>query len=319
MDNVDVVLIGRNEGQRLVQALKAVAGVVRSVVYVDSGSSDDSVAQAKMHGAVVVELDMSIPFTAARARNAGFAALESPELVQFIDGDCALVEGFLNAAAAHLDANPEIGIVTGWRAEIFPDASVYNLLAHIEWRQPAGPIVTCGGDMMVRAAAFEMVGGFNPNVIAAEDDDFCLRVGKANWGLERLPLEMTRHDADMHKFSQWWQRATRAGHGFAQVDRLHPGHFRRPLLRVAFWAIFVPVLALITFSVTWLGVVAAIALYGLSFWRSRQRLAADAQTAPKASALAGLLTISKIPNLIGIFTYYRRVATGRDMVLIEYK
>ncbi|WP_372836203.1 glycosyltransferase, partial [Puniceibacterium confluentis] len=88
MSTVDVVLIGRNEGARLVAALGAVQGQARRMIYVDSGSGDGSVDAARAAGAEVVLLDLSQPFTAARARNAGFAALEgdSPDLVQFIDG-----------------------------------------------------------------------------------------------------------------------------------------------------------------------------------------------------------------------------------------
>lgn len=313
---VDLVLIGRNEGDRLIRALDAVADHIGQIVYVDSGSTDNSVAEATARGAKVVNLDMSIPFTAARARNEGFAALDAPQFVQFIDGDCAIVSGWLDQAVAHLQANPKLGIVTGWRAEIYPDATVYNMQAHLEWRQPAGPITACGGDMMVRAQAFDAVGGFNPSVIAAEDDDFCLRVGKAGWQLERLPQEMTRHDANITTFKQWWQRATRAGHGFAQVDRLHPGHFRTPLIRVGIWAVALPLFALLMLPWTLLIV---IALFVASFWRARGRYLSDGIEPVKAAQLSGLLTLSKFPNLIGVVRYYWRVLTGRHMELIEYK
>lgn len=316
MSPVDVVLIGRNEGARLIRALEAVAQSARQVVYVDSGSTDDSVAAARARGAAVVELDMSIPFTAARARNAGFAALTDPVHVQFIDGDCALVPGFLETASSHLDAHPELGLVTGWRAEIFPDASIYNLLCHWEWRQPAGPITNCGGDMMVRADAFAAIGGFNPGIIAAEDDDFCLRLGQAGWGLERLAQEMTRHDADMHSFGQWWQRAKRAGHGFAQIGRLHPPHFRTEQRRVLLYGLVLPLLSLI-----WLpwSLLAGLAIYAVNFLRTRSSLAKDPVTSGKAGPLAALLTLSKIPNFLGMLTYHWRRLTGRDMRLIEYK
>ncbi|KAA8608479.1 glycosyl transferase, partial [Salipiger aestuarii] len=178
---VDVVLIGRNEGARLVAALASVMGQARQVIYVDSGSADDSVAEARRAGATVVALDMSKPFTAARARNAGFAALKDPQFVQFIDGDCVLIDGFVQAGHAHLIANPDLGMVTGWRSEIYRDASVFNQLADFEWRRPAGEILTCGGDMMVRAKAFRAIGGFDPAVIAAEDDEFCTRLRKGGW------------------------------------------------------------------------------------------------------------------------------------------
>ena len=69
-----VVAIGRNEGLHLKRCLSSLDGA-SLVVYVDSGSSDGSVQLAGECGAIVVDLNMSIPFTAARARNAGFRCL----------------------------------------------------------------------------------------------------------------------------------------------------------------------------------------------------------------------------------------------------
>ena len=313
---IDLVLIGRNEGERLIRALDAVSDHRGQIIYVDSGSTDNSVAEAEARGAKVVNLDMSIPFTAARARNAGFEALDAPQFVQFIDGDCAIVDGWLDQAAAYMHANPKLGIVTGWRAEIFPDASIYNYLAEFEWHQPEGDIEACGGDMFVRAEAFAEVGGFNPAIIASEDFDFCLRVGQAGWGLERLPENMTSHDLDMHSFKQWWQRAVRAGHGYAEVGLMHPPFYRSELLRMVFWAVGVPILALIALPWTFL---LACALYFASFYRSRQRYIAADVDQPKATKLAALLVVSKFPNLIGAVRYGWRVLRGNKMELIEYK
>ena len=113
-------------------------------------------------GARVVELDMSMPFTAARARNAGFDALTDPRIVMFIDGDCTLQPGFLDAGRTHLESHPEVGMVTGWRSEMHPDASVYNRLCDWEWHGPTGEILSCGGDMMVRAEVWRAVGWHEP-------------------------------------------------------------------------------------------------------------------------------------------------------------
>ncbi len=68
------IVIGRNEGARLIACLDALEGVA-PVIYVDRGSTDGSVAAAQARGAHVVSLDMQLPFTAARARNAGLAHL----------------------------------------------------------------------------------------------------------------------------------------------------------------------------------------------------------------------------------------------------
>ena len=312
------VVIGRNEGDRLKACLHSLVPLCARVVYVDSGSGDDSVAFARSLGVTVVELDTSTPFTAARARNAGFEALLAGgelDLVQFVDGDCKVQPGWLEAGAAALAANPDLGLVTGWRSEIHPLASVYNQMCQVEWRRPAGPITACGGDMMVRIKGFRQIGGFDPTVIAAEDDEFCLRLARAGWKLERLPVEMTLHDAAMTRFGQWWRRAMRAGHGFAQVGRMHPPHFRRERLRVWAYGLVLPLLFLLgLFTSGWISL-AVLALYALSWWKTWRGLSGQ----PMAAKQAALLTLAKIPNLLGMLTYHQRRRKGEDMRIIEYK
>jgi len=321
--SLGAVAIGRNEGERLKNCLRSLVPVCDRVVYVDSGSSDDSVAFARSMGVIVVELDRDRPFTAARARNAGFAALGQdgawPDLVQFVDGDCMVEPDWLRAGRAHLEANPGLGLVTGWRSELFPEASAYNSLFEADWRRPAGPIRTCGGDMMVRSGAFQQIGGFNPEVIAAEDDDFCLRLGKAGWGLERLPVQMTWHDAAMKSFRAWWRRSTRDGHGYAQVGHLHPEHFRRERLRGWVYGLVLPIFFLLGLFVwPWLSLGVAL-VYLASFLRIARNFAPHAPVKQKLLQQAGLLTLSKIPNIVGMLTFYRRLRAGRDMNIIEYK
>lgn len=222
---VGIVIIGRNEGARLERCLASVADQGFPCVYVDSGSSDGSLLAAKRAGAIVIELDLSIPFTAARARNAGFAALKAahPDLtyVQFIDGDCELMPGWLEAARSFLLAHPDVAIVCGRRRERFPERSIYNRMCDIEWNTPIGEALMCGGDFLARADAFEAVGGFRKELIAGEEPDLCLRLTNNAWRIWRLDHDMTLHDAAIFTFPQWWRRATRGGHAFAEVSALH--------------------------------------------------------------------------------------------------
>ncbi|MGH1412291.1 MAG: glycosyltransferase [Pelagimonas sp.] len=319
MTPVDVVLIGRNEGARLVAALESVQGQARHIVYVDSGSHDDSVAEARKIGATVVELDMSTPFTAARARNAGFDALDDPQLVMFIDGDCLLVDGFIDAGRRHLEAHPKVGMVTGWRSEIHRDASVYNQLCDWEWHRPAGIIDACGGDMLVRAAAWSGVGGMDPTVIAAEDDEFCTRLRKAGWVLERIPADMTQHDANMMRFGQWWSRAVRTGHGFAQVGHLHPEYFAKERKRVLVYGLALPLILLASFALAWWLPLILIGAYEFNYIRTAQGLIREGLPKSEAWRHALLLTLSKFPNLIGMAKFHLRRLRGDEMRLIEYK
>jgi GT2 family glycosyltransferase len=327
----DLVLIGRNEGDRLETALQAAvaardAGEAGRLVYVDSGSQDESVAAAEAAGAAVVALTPDRAFSAARGRNAGFARLDAQPggaapVVQFLDGDCELVPGWLPAGRAALEADPGLALVTGWAAEVAPDASLYNALMHVEWRRPAGPILACSGNMMLRAEALRAAGGFREDVIAAEDDELCCRLRAAGGRLERLPVEMARHDARMTRFGQWWRRATRTGHGFEQVNALHPDHFRRERARMWLYGLGLPLLAVALAVLAGpLWVLPVIGLYALSYLRSARSLVrADGVAPAQARRLAALLVLSKFPNVLGAMRYRLRRWRKRDITLIEYK
>ncbi len=331
MPKVGAVVIGRNEGERLRRCLATVQEQVDDVVYVDSGSSDGSVAYARSLGIVVVELDRSTPFSAARARNEGAEALKSgatrPDYLQFVDGDCQLTPGWIEIAKSHLEARPELGIVAGWRAEVNPEGSVYNAMCDFEWHRPAGPAEVCDGTMMVRADAFYRQGGFNPKIIAAEDDEFCLRIRESGLGIERLPVEMCLHDVAMTRFSEWWRRAVRAGHGFAEVGALHPQHFRAERKRVWLFGCLLPLVGLVGLvlvfvdrgAIGWLMVALVLFAYLLSWIRTVGGLRKAGLPIGKALHHGVFLLISKFPNLIGTLKYHRRRLSRQDAAIIEYK
>lgn len=320
---VDAVVIGRNEGARLVACLAALQGQVRRIVYVDSGSTDGSVAAARDAGARVVALDTSRPFTAARARNASLAhvagAVDAPPLVQIVDGDCALHPGWIAAGRAALAADPHLAVVFGRRRERFPQASVYNRLCDWEWDGPTGPVRACGGDALMRLPAIMATGGYRDEVIAAEDDELCQRLLAAGWGIARIDAEMSLHDAAILRFGQWWQRAVRAGHGFAQVGGLHPGHFVAARRRVWLWGAVLPVVAVAGLVAAPLVTVAAGGLYAASYLRGLHRFRRGGMAGRDARTASALITLSKVPNLQGMLLHHWRRARRRDARLIEYK
>ncbi len=245
---VGVVVIGRNEGDRLVRCLTSIKPSARDIVYVDSGSTDKSVDYAARIGASVVRLDLTRPFTAARARNEGYLALRSlrPEVrfVHFIDGDCSLASGWLEKARAFLEQRSDVAVVSGRRRERDPEASIYNQLCDFEWNTPIGEAVACGGDALMRAQAFESVGGFRSELIAGEEPELCVRLRERGWKIWRLDADMTEHDAAMTRFRQWWVRAVRSGYAFADVSWLHRntalGIWRRATFSAFLWGGLLP-------------------------------------------------------------------------------
>jgi glycosyltransferase involved in cell wall biosynthesis len=139
---VGVVAIGRNEGTRIERCIQSAVARTAIVLYVDSGSTDNSLLLAKNAGAEIVHLDMSLPFTAARARNHGYWLLRqlAPTLsyIQFVDGDCEIDAIWIEAATAFLDLNQDVAVVCGRRREKFPSRSIYNRLCDKEWDTPLG-------------------------------------------------------------------------------------------------------------------------------------------------------------------------------------
>ena len=325
---VAAIAIGRNEGARLDACLASLSAQAGPVVYVDSGSTDDSLEIAKRHGAEIVSLDMSRPFTAARARNAGFEHLLSvagdhlPDYIQFVDGDCALQPDWIDTATAFLDAHGDVAIVCGRRRERYPDATIFNRLCDIEWATPIGDAKACGGDFLVRTGAFKDVNGFNPALIAGEEPDLCFRLREKGWKIWRLDAEMTLHDAAMTRVGQWWSRAKRAGYAFANGSALHGRSPERYWMRethraILFGGLFP--LAVIAGAVIIHPLLLALLLYYplqvLRVYRSSGHIT---DTGGRA-AWAISCVASRFPEFQGVVKFHRDRRSGRTAHLIEYK
>jgi GT2 family glycosyltransferase len=322
------VVIGRNEGERLRHCLNSLLGGGLTIVYVDSNSVDGSAALARSLGAEVVQLDLSRPFTAARARNEGFGRLcqidPAVEFVQFVDGDCEVVEGWLERACRLLEENPDVGVVCGRRRERSPDSTVYNHLADLEWDSPVGEAKACGGDAMMRAEAVRKVGGYDPTIIAAEDDEVCLRIRREGWKVVRIDAEMTLHDMAMTSFRQWWRRSTRTGHAYAEGSAMYgrtpERHFVRQTRSAIFWGILVPLAAL---ALAWptRGIsLALLAGYFLLYRRTRRYYAIQ-RGWPSADAglYASWIVLAKFPHAVGVIRYWLGRLSGRRSPVIEYR
>lgn len=316
---VAAVVIGRNEGSRLIACLTSLTMQVGRIIYVDSGSSDGSVAAAEALGAEVVVLDMAEPFTAARARNAGAARLAELgsfvfEFIQFIDGDCEMQPGWMATALAALRADQHLAVVCGRRRERYPEGSIYNRLIDAEWNTPIGPAKACGGDALMRRAAFEAVGGFDSHLIAGEEPELCLRLRQAGWGVLRIDAEMTLHDAAMKRFSQWWRRTRRAGHAFAEGAHMHGAppeqHWVVEVRRALLWGAGVPAAALITTLIVGPTGLVLFLLWPLQMLRLWPR---------QGLASAAFLTLGKIAEAQGVLDFHLQRLLGSRRGLIEYK
>jgi glycosyltransferase involved in cell wall biosynthesis len=296
------VAIGRNEGTRLEKCLKAALKQAAHVVYVDSGSDDGSPVLAEQLGVKVVALDMSIPFTAARARNEGVARLkrELPDVdyVQFVDGDCELHPTWIETALDVFAKHPGTAVVCGRRRERSPEVSLYNHLVDIEWATPVGEAAACGGDSLILLKAFDQVDGFSPALIAGEEPDLCFRMRLHGWKVLRIDAEMTLHDAAITRFSQWWKRNQRSGHASAEAFQRR-GSFRdkqqlKEVLSNVAWSL----------PVAW-------PLWPVLWWKVFSRR--------PDPTYATFIVLGKLPHCHGQVQFWTDRLLGKTAKIIEYK
>lgn len=319
-----LVVIGRNEGERLQACLRACAQTGAPVVYVDSGSTDDSVTAARAIGAHVVALDMTRPFTAARARNEGFAVLlaNHPQvrLVQFLDGDCELIPGWIETAMQFLGDHPDVAAVCGRRRERWPDRSIYNRLCDIEWNTPPGEARAFGGDVLIRSDALRAAGGYREDLIAGEEPELCVRLRAANWKVWRIDHDMTWHDAAMLRWSQWWRRSVRAGHAFAEGAALHgrppERHFLAETRRALLWGAVLPLLLLVA-TLAWPPAAWLWLVYPLQWARVALNLRRAGQPVPALQAAFFLQ--GRFAETTGALRYWWGRISSHRSALIEYK
>ena len=327
--NLAFIIIGRNEAPRLQRCLASAAPFSPTLIYVDSGSSDNSIPLAHSLNAHVIEL--TPPFSAAKARNAGFTRLlelsHTTETVMFLDGDTELLPNFIPAALQALEDRPDVAIVCGRRRERFPEASLYNRLCDHEWDTPLGETLACGGDALMRVTDLRTVGGFDETIIAGEEPELCHRLRLAGRKVLRIDSDMTLHDAHITSLGQFLRRQIRSGYGGLDVERrTRAGYFLPELRRARLWAAYLPLSILLaavsaalfsSLPLTLLTLLLVLA-YPLQFLRLM--LTTPRRGIPKNQAALYALTalLTKFPNALGQLRYLYHHATNQKSKIIEY-
>lgn len=326
LEDTGIVVIARNEGERLKRCLASAQGQAKHLIFADSGSTDGTPEHARSVGVDVVSIER--PYCQPRGRNAGFRRLleldPAIKYVFFMDGDCILVPGFLEQAHATLEGDPGLAAVCGRRLELEPDATPYNTVVHLEWNTQVGSS-DCGGDMMVRADVLRDLTGYREDMVSGEDFELCHRMKKAGHRVLRIDADMTKHDVALKTFGKWWWRHARGGYSFAHATALNldspDWHKVRLMGSIVMWSLVMPFGALVLAPVTLGGSVNAyLAANGLMFYRIRKHRIRDLHDDPShANTYALYLVIGKFAELHGIGWFLWRHLRGRGMSYFDYK
>jgi len=317
---LSVVIIGRNEGERLEHCIRSVQAIDYpqsniEIIYVDSNSSDRSTKRAAALGVQqVLSVKPERP-TAAIGRNAGWRAASAP-LILFLDGDTILDPNFIKVAVESFN-DSNIAIVSGHVRERYPQASIYQQVLDLDWIAQSGISETCGGIALMRRDVLEQVDGFNSELIAGEEPEMCQRIGAKGYKILHIDQDMVLHDLAMTHWSQYWRRSVRTGHAYAEVSNLLKSssinfwqrESRQNFLRASFF-ISIFILGFIM-NILWFSGLVFLVLSLRSGWKSRW----------KSSRLMTLFwyglhsQFQQIPIMIGQLSYYY----GKPQQLIEYK
>ena len=317
MTEVGAVVIGRNEGERLRRSLHSLLPLLPRVVYVDSASSDASVDLARSLDVPTIALDPAERLTAGRGRNAGAAFLRTrhPEIafIQFVDGDCEVLDGWLQCAADELRAHPDVAIVCGHVHERFPHANLFHRLREMEWTlMPLGEVPYCAGDALIRVEPLFAVGGYRPSLIAGEEPDLCVRLRRGGWRVRRIDAAMTVHDAAVTRVEQWWRRTVRSGYAHAEGAALHRRFDEQYWLRETrsnwFWGLALPVAVLSALPLIGGWSLALLAAYPCLVARIHRRLRRQGVDASDALLYACSCVLGKFPEVWGQIRYHLRAA-----------
>jgi cellulose synthase/poly-beta-1,6-N-acetylglucosamine synthase-like glycosyltransferase len=333
LPRIGVVVIGRNEGERLRACLDSVLamdypGDLLDVIYVDSSSTDGSVALAESMGVRTIVLEG--PTTAARGRNAGWTATDAP-FILFLDGDTLLHPEFVATALPRL-ADASIAGVYGDRREMRTSDSIYNAIFDMDWNAASSTgsswSIFFGGDALVRRAALESVGGYNESLIAGEEPDLCRRMRGLGNRILHLDVPMTLHDLAMYTLKQYWRRSVRTGYAYAEIssmyattnDPLWSAESSSNWSRGIFWTCgpaFALLLSLLMGSLLpiVLFLLAAFALFA----RTAMKVRARTDSTKLLAAYSVHSHLQQIPIFFGQLRYRRQRQRGGKAAIIEYK
>ena len=328
--HVSVVVIGRNEGQRLAACLESIKAIAfdgeMEIIYVDSNSHDGSPELAERLGAKVLRIVPKHP-CAAIGRNAGWREARAPYIL-FLDGDTRLAPDFLQTALTELQARPDVAVVWGHRRERHPEHTLFNRILDLDWIYPPGITEFCGGDALMRRAILEQTGGYDESLIAGEEPELCQRIRALGQQILHIDQPMTDHDLAMTAWQAYWKRALRAGFADADVSQrlknsacpLWQRECRRNALHASvLLALLLAGLGLSLSTATLLPLYLMLLAYaGLTLrsaykarWKSRE---------PLTLVLYGLHShLQQIPIAIGQLRYWLARIRRQRQTLIEYK
>jgi GT2 family glycosyltransferase len=225
LERIVVIILTYNQREvtlRCLAGLREVGEPSFQVLVWDNGSSDGTAEAVRLAHPEALVHEHPGNLGVGSGRNAAAALARqrfAPTHLLFLDNDIVVAPGFVRALLAPFREDAIIAQVQS-KLRLLHDPARLNDGGgcRIEWwwgrTSPVGfgeldqgqhdsrrPCVACGGAMMVRAARFDQLGGFDPifDPFGPEDLDFSLRLQKAGYKALYVPEAVGYHEVS-HTF-----------------------------------------------------------------------------------------------------------------------
>ncbi|MFN0141354.1 MAG: glycosyltransferase [Pyrinomonadaceae bacterium] len=203
-NELSIVIIGRNEQASIGMCIEAARAAAEEIggadlLYVDSHSTDNTVAEGQRYGIAVKMLDRDLRPSPSAARHFGSRQTNN-EYILFLDADTLIYTGFLKTALEQLRSDAQLGGING---RIYDTTAagepvdgvdeVCEEAQNVKWLR--GPCC------LYRRAALVEVGSFDPELATEEEAELGLRLIGAGWRLRTAPVPMAHHTRCYHPTS----------------------------------------------------------------------------------------------------------------------
>ncbi|MCK5610401.1 glycosyltransferase [Candidatus Pacearchaeota archaeon] len=261
---LSVVIIGLNEAQRIGRcidsiknATSAIAGT--EIVYVDSGSLDETVSIALSKGVRVFQLGKTQPPGPSAGRYVGSLVTQG-RFIMFVDGDSVVGGGWIDLAIKLMAQDPSVVMFSGKFRDSSGEAEAY--LDNVEELGVVKTVYHISGSWapIVSREALYLAGNWNPFVRCVEEADLAIRF--RHYIPDSRMLQSDRFTVDTPKCSilnprelvRRWKIGFVKGRGQIMRNAFANGYWRRC------WRIAKPIVLAIAFLT---GLIVAIVF---KFW-----------------------------------------------------
>jgi glycosyltransferase involved in cell wall biosynthesis len=296
----------RNDAASLTRCLRSIlhqsSGDAPRLVVADNGSTDGSGDAARALGADVLDLP---GLRVGALRNQAAAVARTPYLA-FVDADHELGEGWLEAAIGAITL-PNAGAAGAPYSS--PPAPTWVQRFYDAFRRRGATVEDVdwlgAGNLVVRTDVFRLLNGFDSDLEACEDVDFCQRLRRSGRRLLNVPNMRSVHFGDPSSLSTLFRSELWRGRDNLRVSLsgpLTPGALPSVVIPVADLVAFVTIVAGLVARSWLIAALGAAIVLGFTvlrafvLWRRvTQRTAADA---PRALAVAAVYDVARALALI---------------------